>query len=920
VDYKDTLNLPKTSFPMKANLVKKEPEILSYWAEIDIYRYLREMRKGRKKFVLHDGPPYANGRIHLGTAMNKILKDFVIRYKAMRGYDAPYIPGWDTHGLPIEHKVTTAEIPKEELKKMTKAEIRKRCSEYALRFVKLQKEDFMRLGVVGDWENPYLTLDPKYEADVLRVFKTLVENGQVYRSRKPIYWCPHCKTALAEAEVEYRDHTSPSIYVKFKMIDSPNTYVIIWTTTPWTLVANVAIALHPDEYYVEVSVGDEIWIMAEKLMEEVMKVAGIDEYKVVAKNRGNHYEGMKAKHPFIDRESVIILADYVTMDTGTGCVHTAPGHGEEDYLSGLKYGLSILSPVDDEGKFTEEAGKYAGMFVHDADKVIVEDLKNLGVLVASGEITHSYPHCWRCRNPVIFRATDQWFIGLDRGGLRQKVLDEIERVEWIPSWGKNRIGSMIADRPDWCISRQRVWGIPIPAFKCEECGERILDPDLIERVIGVVEKEGTDAWFEKDATYFLPEGYRCPKCGSSNLEKEEDILDVWIDSGSSFEAVLRRIEDLSYPCDMYLEGSDQHRGWFNSSIILSVAQHGIAPYKSVLTHGFIKDEEKKKMSKSLGNVIDPQNVVGKFGADVLRLWVAGSDFTDDITISMKILEQQVEVYRKIRNTFRFMLGNLYDFDPEKDAIRYEELEEMDRWIISKFHNFIKTATKVCDDYQFYRLYHMVNRFITVELSSLYLDVIKDRLYVEAKDSKKRRSAQTALHEITVNLSKMLAPFIPFTMEELYMHFNEKDRKYKTIAAEEWPSYDESKIDRKLEEKWEMILKIRDDVMKAVEKARNEDVIGHSLDSKITIKAKRDDVHEMLKNDRDMLMDVFIVSQMEILDESSEVDDGFVEGDLTYVKAVHADGVKCPRCWKYTTEPIDGLCPRCHSVMKEMGKI
>ena len=912
--YKNTLNLPKTKFPMKANLVKKEPEILNYWEKIDLYNYVQNLRKGKKKFVLHDGPPYANGRIHIGTALNKILKDFVVKYKTMRGFNSPYVPGWDTHGLPIEHKVTT-EILGEKAKSMSKMEIRQKCAEYAKKAIEDQKRDFMRLGVRGRWAAPYITLDREYEAAVISIIKTLAEKGLIYRGKKPIFWCPSCETALAEAEIEYKNHVSPSIYVKFELNDEKNTHVIIWTTTPWTLIANVAIAVHPDFIYQKVKIDDENWIIAKELVGEVMKKAGVNKYEIIDEFKGNDLEGRTAKHPFINRNSVIILADYVTIDTGTGCVHTAPGHGEEDYLSGLRYNLPILSPVNNSGRFTKEAGKYEGIFVFDANKDIINDLQKSGKLVAQENIEHSYPHCWRCHNPVIFRATEQWFIGMDVNGLRNEVLEKIDEVEWIPSWGSNRIGSMISERPDWCISRQRIWGIPIPAFYCKDCGEVILNPKVIEHVENLIRENGTDIWFEKNSKELLPEGFVCPKCGSSNLEKEEDILDVWIDSGASFEAVLRKEEELTYPADMYLEGSDQHRGWFHSSLILSVAKHGAAPYKTVLTHGFVKDEEKRKMSKSLGNVIEPQRVIEKYGADVLRLWVASSDYTNDVSVSMSILEQQVDVYRKIRNTLRFMLGNLSDFDPEKDSVRYNELMELDKVILSIFHRFLKNITEYYEKYEFHKVYHAINRFCTVELSSLYLDILKDRLYVEGATAIERRSAQTVMHEILVGLVKILAPIMTFTMEEIYSYLPNADRKYKTIQAEEWPEIKEEYINEDLERNWTILFDLRDDVMKALERARNNDIIGHSLDAKILLKAKNEKIEKILKIYEEELADLFIVSQVELVKED---EDNFFEGEEILVKAVHAEGKKCPRCWKYFIPEDDTkeLCPRCERVIKE----
>ncbi|ACM23406.1 isoleucine--tRNA ligase [Thermotoga neapolitana] len=914
MDYKNTLNLPKTSFPMRANLVNKEKAFLKEWEEMDLYNYVLEQRKGKPLFVLHDGPPYANGHIHIGTALNKILKDIVVKYKTMRGYRAPYVPGWDTHGLPIEHRVSQ-ELG-DRIKEMSPAEIRKKCEEFALKFVEIQKEEFKRLGVRGDWNNPYITLKPDYEVKILDVFKTLVEQGNVYRSLKPIYWCPRCRTALAEAEIEYHDHRSPSIYVKFRSKDDPNLYIVIWTTTPWTLPANVGIALHPDFEYSVVKVGDERWVIATDLLETFSRETGVDCSEVVEKIRGKDLEGKEFQHPiFEDKTSRVILADYVSLETGTGCVHIAPGHGEEDYVYGhVKYGLPIVSPVDEEGRFTDEAGKYRGMFIEDSNRVIIEDLKEKGILVHASTITHSYPHCWRCKGPVIFRATEQWFISVDHNNLRQRVLEEIDRVKWIPEWGRNRIRSMVEERPDWCISRQRVWGTPIPAVKCKECGEVTLDPKVIEHFMKIVEKEGTNAWFEKDVEELIPDDFRCPKCGARSFEKMLDTLDVWIDSGSSFEYITTR-EDHPFPLDMYLEGSDQHRGWFHSSIFLAVAKRGSAPYKEVLTHGFIKDELGRKMSKSLGNVVDPMEVVEKYGAEILRLWLASSDYFNDIKISMRIVEQQTEVYKKIRNTFRFLLGNLEDFDPELDRVPYEKLLTIDKWALGRLQEIIKRATEYYDSYEFSKVYNLVVKYCTTELSSLYLDVVKDRLYVEAKDSLYRRSAQTVMHEILIALMKILAPIMTFTMEEVYSHLHEKDRKYKTVQAEYWPEYREDLIDKKIMEDFEKLLSIREDVLKALEEKRQQDVIGHSLDAEVILVPRNDSVKALLEEYRDVLEELFIVSKVSLSDGSGEL-----KGELVEVTAKHAEGEKCQRCWKYTTEisrseEFPAVCPRCLAVLK-----
>jgi len=915
LNYKDTINLPKTDFKMKANLKSLEPTILEKWEDIDAANYLMENRKDAEKYILHDGPPYANGDIHLGTALNKVLKDIVIKYKTLRGYNSPYVPGWDTHGLPIEHSVTTKLGDK--AKELDKLEIRKICEEFAMKYVDIQKESFKRLGVIGFWEDPYLTLKPEYEAKVLEVLKSLVETGNVYRGKKPIYWCTECETALAEAEVEYHDHKSDSIYVKFPMKEEKDTYIVIWTTTPWTLPANVAIAVHPDFEYAKVKVDGEYWILAKELITKTLEQTHIQQYNIIETFKGQKLEGKKAVHPFMNRDSLIVLADYVTLDEGTGCVHTAPGHGVDDYKTGLKYNLPIISPVDDRGYFTKEAGKYAGLKIWDANEVIISDLKESNFLLASGKMVHSYPHCWRCKNPIIFRATEQWFIDLEKNNYREKVLEQIKQVNWIPKWGENRITSMVKERPDWVISRQRAWGIPIPAVRCEQCGDLILSVETLDSVIDIVRNYGSNAWFEKDIKDLLPKNFVCPKCGGSIFSKQEDILDVWIDSGSSFEAVVNTREELKkFPADLYLEGSDQHRGWFQSSIFLSVAKHGRAPYKAVLTHGFIKDEDGRKMSKSLGNVINPRDVIDKYGADILRLWVASSDYTMDIKISDNILQQQVEIYRKLRNTLRFLLGNIYDFDPQKDCVEYEEMYEIDKWAMLKLHKLIKDVTAAYDNYEFYKVHYLINNFCTIDMSSIYLDIIKDRIYVEGKKSKLRRSAQTVLYEALIALTKMMAPIISFTAEEVYDYLPTSEKKYKTVFVEQWPEYNEKYLEPKLEEKWEVILSLREDVLKALEEKRKEKLIGNSLDAKVILDIHDQDLKKFLTDfDESFLADIFIVSQCEI----GSVDEGF-DGKKAKIKIVQAIGKKCERCWKIDPqtgkdEKYPDVCPRCAKVLR-----
>jgi len=909
MEYKNTLKLPNTSFAMRAKLAKKEPEILEYWKEIGLYDYVSENRKESEKFMFHDGPPYANGNIHIGTALNKILKDIVIKYKTMRGYDVPYVPGWDTHGLPIEHKVSKELGQKR--KSMSKLEIRKECEEYALKFVDIQREDFKRIGVRGDWDHPYLTLHHEYETKVLDVLKDLVKAGNVYKSKKVVHWCPTCETALAEAEIEYADEKSDSIYVKFEKKDEPGTFVIIWTTTPWTLPANMAIALHPKFEYVKVKVNSENWIVAEGLLETLMKKLEITEYEIVEKYTGKDLEGIKTQHPFLDRESPLVLADYVTLETGTGCVHTAPGHGQDDYYTGLKYKLEVFSPVDHQGKYTEEFPQMQGEFVFKANKPIINMLEESGHLVFAETYKHSYPHCWRCKKPIIFRATEQWFISVDENNLREKVLEEIDRVNWVPDWGKNRINAMVKDRPDWCISRQRSWGIPIPSFTCTECGKAVLNEETMNHVIGIVKEEGTNSWFAKDVNELLPENYSCPHCGGKHFEKDEDILDVWIDSGASFEGVLNSRENLTFPADIYLEGSDQHRGWFNSSIFLSVAKHGVAPFKTVITHGFIRDGKGLKMSKSLGNTILPQEISEKYGADILRLWAAASDYRNDINVSINIIMQQTETYKKIRNTIRFLLGNLSDFDPMNDGIEMDELERIDKWALSRLSRLIKAVTEDYDNYEFYKVIQKVNKYIVSDLSAVYLDVVKDRLYVEGPTSKIRRSTQTVLYRILDTLLKVLAPVITFTSEEIYQTLPETLRNYKTVQLENWPEFNSEYISEDIEKEFELLLDTKEKVNLALEKLRNEGGIGHSLDSKVTLKADKS-YGEILEKYEGMLPDLFIVSQV-ILETGDYVE--------LEIEVGHATGEKCERCWKYhdetgKDEEYPNTCPRCAAVLKE----
>ena len=924
MNFKETLNLPKTHFPMKANLAKREPEQLKKWEDKKLYDKILSISKTRDKYILHDGPPYANGHIHIGTALNKILKDFIIKSKFMAGYNSVYIPGWDCHGLPIEHQVDKELGDKK--KDLSKAEIREKCRAFAKKFVEIQKEEFKRLGVFGKWEDPYLTMSFDYEATITREFGKFVANDMVYKGKKPIYWCASCKTALAEAEVEYMDHVTPSIYVKFPAISDfgeifpslkgKKIFVVIWTTTPWTIPANLAIALHPDYDYVAIEINDEVYITAEYLAPVVMQKVGKKDYKIIEKFPGKKLEGLKCSHPFINRESVIVMADYVTLDTGTGCVHTAPGHGQEDYETALKYGLDIYTPVDDDGRFTNDVPFFAGQFVFDANEAVNKKLKEVGALLAEEEFTHSYPHCWRCKNPIIFRATEQWFISMDKKGLRKKALKIIDKdVKWIPKWGKDRIYSMISNRPDWCISRQRSWGVPITIFYCKQCGTKLKDQKVIEYVADIFEKEGADAWFKRDAKDLVPKGIKCLNCGAEDFIKEFDILDVWFDSGVSYAAVCEKREELKSPADLYLEGSDQHRGWFHSSLLASVGTRGKAPYHAVLTHGFVVDGEGRKMSKSMNNVIAPNEIIDKFGAEILRLWVASEDYRNDIKISNEILSRLTEAYRKIRNTSRYILGNLHDFNWESDHIPYEEMEEIDRWILNRFHRMIDKVLKAYENFEFYTIYHSLYNFCNVDLSAFYLDILKDRIYTVKPSSFVRRSAQTALFEIIYGMAKLMAPIFVFTAEEIWENITFKDKE-ESVHLASFPVSDSKKIDDNLENRWEKIIEIRDIVDIELEKARKDKKIGLSLDARVELYLP-DKLYETFKDMEKDFKHIFIVSQVELKK-------GDKKGEII-AKVDKAQGEKCPRCWNYdpsvtisSYEPR--ICKRCEQELKEMHKI
>ncbi|MBP8985164.1 MAG: isoleucine--tRNA ligase [Syntrophobacterales bacterium] len=923
MDYKDTLNLPKTDFPMKANLAKKEPEMLQAWEAMNIYGKIREVSKGRPVYILHDGPPYANGDIHLGTALNKIIKDIVIKSKNMSGFDSIFVPGWDCHGLPIEHQVDK-ELG-EGKNNLPQVEKRRYCRKYAEKYVDIQRSQFKRLGVFGEWENPYLTMSYEYEAVTVAEFAKLMLSGDVYKGKKPVYWCAHCKTALAEAEVEYADHETPSIYIKFPALSGfgevlprlkgEKVYVVIWTTTPWTIPANLAIALHKDFVYAAVKVQGEVLILAKDLVDYCMDAFGFKQYEIIAEFPGAVLEGLKTKHPFLDRESVLILAPFVTLDAGTGAVHIAPGHGQEDYEIGLEYGLDNYAPVDEDGRFTKDVEFFAGEFVFDANDSVVKKLREEGALLALVDIQHSYPHCWRCKNPIIFRSTEQWFISMEKNGLRKKALEAIDRVKWVPAWGRDRIYGMVENRPDWCISRQRLWGVPITVFYCKECGNYLATAEVLGGVVELVRRFGADVWFEKDAKDLLPPETACPVCKGTDFTKETDILDVWFDSGVSHAAVLEVWPNLRSPADMYLEGSDQHRGWFHSSLLECVATRGRAPYTSVLTHGFVVDGEGRKMSKSVGNVVDPLEIIEKYGAEILRLWVAAEDYTVDIRISSEILERLVEAYRRIRNTGRYILGNLYDFDCRHDQVPYGEMEEMDRWILHRLQEIIQRVRKAYDEYQFHIVYYTIYNFCTVDLSSLYLDVSKDRMYTARAKSKARRSAQSAMYIILDALVRLLAPILTFTADEIWNAMPEYEDKAVSVHLTQFPDVNPEFLNEKIKEAWKTLIAVRGEVSKAIEKARKNKVIGHSLDARVDLYAP-EKLRRFLADRREDLKVLNIVSQVNILDRD-DLEEPYVSSEIEGLKVgvSKASGAKCQRCWMYSeTVGKDAvhttICDRC----------
>ena len=925
-DYKDSLHLPITKFKMKANLTQKEREMLKEWDKDDLYNKILSSKDENKKFIFHDGPPYANGHIHMGHALNKLLKDFIIKYKSMNGYKVKFIPGWDCHGLPIELKVDQNLGSKK--KNMTKIEIRDKCKSYALNFVNIQRDEFKRLGVFADWKNPYLTVNKEYESTIARYFGEIVKAGNVFKQKKPIYWCSHCETALAEAEIEYEDHTSESIYVKFELLDKPELLneslkgekvnIVIWTTTPWTLPANLAVSLHPREEYSFLKIDSEIYVVADKLSENFQENIIEKRGEEILKLKGKDFENFKLKHPiFKDKTSLIILGEHVTMDTGTGAVHTAPGHGEDDYIVGMKYKLDVFAPVNNQGKFTDEVPKYEGMSIWQANPEIIKDLETKGILIKTEKINHSYPHCWRCKKPIIFRATDQWFISMEKNNLRKNALSEIDKTNWIPSWGHDRIYNMVESRPDWCISRQRSWGVPIIALTCNSCEKSFTSPEIIEHVANIFEKDGSNSWFEKNLEELLPEGTKCPYCGSADFKKEEDIVDVWFESGISYAAVSMRDKDMGFPVELYLEGSDQHRGWFHSSLLTSTIVNKQAPYKSVLTHGFVVDSKGRKMSKSLGNVISPDEIIKKHGAEILRIWVAAEDYRDDIRISQEIISRLIEGYRRIRNTIRFLLGNISDFTPSEDSVPYEELLPIDKYILHENNLLIEKVTKYYENYTFHNIFHSIHNYCIVDLSSIYLDILKDRLYTWGKDSKGRRAGQTVIYRILKTLLQLLAPIMSFTTDEAWKFLPEEELE--SVHLSIFPIPDEKHFNESIKSEWTKLLTLKEEVNLLLEEKRKDKIIGHSLDAKIIIKPNSE-IRELLEKYKEELPFIFIVSQVEL---SENLVDGIESEKIKglYLKFEKAKGEKCARCWNYSETVGDNkeypdVCNRCAKVLKD----
>lgn len=956
MDYSKTLHLPETEFPMRGNLPKKEPGFVEFWQQNHLYEKRIEKRKkeGAPTFVLHDGPPYANGKIHIGHALNKTLKDIIVRYHHMAGNEAIYVPGWDTHGLPIEYAVL--KDSGEDRANMTPLELRKKCLAYAKKWIEIQKEDFIRMGVVGDFAHRYVTFDPHLEAKELEVFGEMANKGYIYKGKKAVYWCTHCETALAEAEIEYKDRKSPSIYVKYPMIDvhglqpegvdPSKVFAVIWTTTPWTIPASCYISVNPKFTYVWVhnKAADEYYLMNKELAPASLSDCKVEDYEFVGREMlGSELDLAKFEHPLAhfapetygDRTIYVLEGNHVTLDAGTGCVHTAPGHGVDDfevyktYENAGKLHQPIVCPVDEKGHMTAEAGEFlVGKTIWEAEGPVISTLAHEGRLLGKKSLHHQYAHCWRCKQPVIYRATDQWFASIN--DFRDKALKAVDDTRFIPSWGHDRLYNMIRDRQDWCISRQRSWGVPIPAFYCDDCGKWIITPETMKKVEEIVEKEGTDAWWAHSAEELLPEGFKCPHCGGTHFHKEKDIMDVWFDSGSTWNGVLRypheeSWKDMAYPCDLYLEGSDQHRGWFHSSLLTSVAVNGHAPYKAVLTHGFTMDGEGRKMSKSVGNVVAPQDVINKYGADVMRLWISSVDYQGDVRLSDKIVKSMSDVYRKIRNTFRYLLGNLSDFDPKTDSVAYADMEELDRWALLRMEQVKETVLKAYDDYEFHVMYHAVHNFCTVDLSAIYLDILKDRLYTEKADSKLRRSAQTAMYEILTTLVRLVAPVLCFTSEEVWQALPNKEEREWSVHMSDMPKVNESYLDKELDEKWKKRLAVRSVAMKALEEARQAKVIGHPLDAEVTVYADGE-AYDIVKAMEKELADFLLVSQTHIVSGTATAPENAASNEEGMVKASVAvcTLAKCERCWKRSAD-VDadpkhpGVCARCAHVLTEMGE-